>query len=382
MFGSVREPRHPRLPLSRSVRHPDLFEAPASPPALLGVQSDIRYLESRARSVLNDPAVTGMGFWSVNPYVGCAFGCAYCYARYAHRYATERLAAAAIALPDDAPAEGPLEPWLAFERRILVKREAPGLVRRALSSARRVHALRQDGVVVGTATDPYQPAERRFRVTRGILEVLAEHRGLRVTVITKSPLVTRDIDVLTRIAERSRLSVHVSLITVDRSLARRLEPRAPTPEARLRAIARLRSVGLEVGVNVMPILPGITDAPPLLDALVRALRTADASYVGACALRLRHTARERYLPFIEREFPALAASYRATYGRGPQVGERYREGLRARMAALCARHGVSFGRYHETDVDEETAAAEGSARWAVPIAATERAALEQLVLGV
>jgi DNA repair photolyase len=140
----------------------------------------------------------------------------------------------------------------------------------------------------------------------------------------------------------------VSLITVDRELARRLEPRAPTPEARLRGIARLRARGIEVGVNVMPVLPGITDDPDSVDALVRAVKAADASYVGACALRLQRTARERYLPFIEAEFPALASRYRSTYAHGSQVGARYREGLREHFAKVCARHGVHFGRYYGT----------------------------------
>jgi DNA repair photolyase len=290
-----------------------------------------------------------MDFWSINPFVGCAFGCAYCYARYAHRYAAERLAAPTAATGEATPdlAED-LPPWLAFERRIMVKQDVARLVRRALHKPATLAGLREDGVVIGTATDPYQPAERRFRVTRSVLEVLAEYDGLRVTIITKSPLVTRDIDLLVRIASRSRISVHVSLISVDRELARRIEPRAPTPEARLRGIARLRANGIEVGVNVMPVLPGITDGPEALDALVRAVKAADASYIGACALRLQRTARDRYLPFIDAEFPELSARYRSTYARSYQVGARYREGLREQFTRVCARHGVAFGRYYET----------------------------------
>jgi DNA repair photolyase len=329
---------------------------------LLGEQKDIRYFATSPGTVLNGPAATGMGFWSINPYVGCAFGCAYCYARYAHRYAAERLAANTLLLGDPSP--GPAEPlpaWLAFERRIMVKRDAGALVRRALRRPKTLAGLRADGVVIGTATDPYQPAERRFMVTRGVLEALSEHDGLNVTIITKSPLVTRDLDLLTGIAARSRLSVHVSLITVDRELARRLEPRAPTPESRLRAIARLRSRGIEVGVNVMPVLPGITDAPDQVDSLVRALKIADASYVGACALRLRRTARDRYLPFIDAEFPELATRYRGAYARGHQVNERYRVGLRERFARVCAEHGVRFGHYYET-ADEPEGETELAAR--------------------
>jgi len=322
-------------------------------PPLLGEQKDIRYFGTDPRSLLNSPTATGMSFWSINPYVGCAFGCAYCYARYAHRYVAERLSTADGA--GDAVREelGALPPWLAFERRIFVKREAGAVLRRELKRPARMRALLRETVVIGTATDPYQPAERRYRITRGVLETLAEQRGLSVTIITKSPLVTRDVDVLMRIASVSRLSVHVSLITTDRELARRLEPRAPTPEARLRAIARLREHGIEVGVNVMPVLPGITDAPHLLESLVRSVAAANASYLGACALRLQSTARQRYLPFIEKEFPHLAARYRSTYARSHQVGERYRQGLRAHFQALCATHGVTYDRYYKKEDDAD-----------------------------
>lgn len=330
-----------------------LFESPDPRRLpLIDVQKDIRYYAAAARSVLNAPAATGMDFWSINPYVGCAFGCAYCYARYANRYTMERLAESegnAVTASDEAES---MPPWLAFERRILVKREAPNVLRRQLASRTRMDDLQQQGVVIGTATDPYQPAERRFRLTRGVLEVLAAQAKLHVTIITKSPLVTRDVDLLERIAERSSLSVHVSLITVDRELARRLEPRAPTPEARLRAITRLRAHHIDVAVNVMPVLPGITDAPAMIEALVRAVAEAGASRLGACALRLRRTARDRYLPFIQAEFPQLAARYRKAYGHSHQVSERYRDGLRERFADVCAKHGVPFSRYYRTEDDD------------------------------
>ena len=332
----------------------------AAPP-LLGEQKDIRYFGTDPRSLLNSPTATGMPFWSINPYVGCAFGCAYCYARYAHRYVAERLATSDAAGDVVREELGELPPWLAFERRIFVKREAGAVLRRELRRPARMRALLRETVVIGTATDPYQPAERRYRITRGVLETLAEQRGLSVTIITKSPLVTRDVDVLMRIASTSRLSVHVSLITTDRELARRLEPRAPTPEARLRAIARLRDHGIEVGVNVMPVLPGITDAPHLLESLVRSVAAANASYLGACALRLQSTARQRYLPFIEKEFPHLAARYRSTYARSYQVGERYRQGLRAHFNALCAAHGVTFDRYYKREEDPDDPAESSAA---------------------
>lgn len=325
---------------------------------VIGEQKDINYYGSVARGVLNGPEVTGMGFWSINPYVGCAFGCAYCYARYAHRYVLER---AATANPDHDALRNDLEsmpPWLAFERRIFVKENAADVLRRALrhGSDRHLALLGEESIVIGTATDPYQPAERRFRVTRSVLEVLAEHSGLSIVIITKSPLVTRDVDVLRRIARNSQITIHLSLITLDRALARRLEPRAPTPEARIRALARLRANGIDVGINVMPVLPGITDAPELLDPLVRTVAEHGATYVNACALRLQSAARQRYLPFIEQEFPELAARYRATYARGYSVGERYRTGLREYFKRTCTRYGVPFG--HIGDGGEEDTGAD------------------------
>src|SRR5512147_2227236 len=267
---------------------------------VIGEQRDITYYATHAKNVLNGPETTGMGFWSINPYTGCAFGCAYCYARYAHRYVMERAAADdRLAGAAERDAEH-IPPWLAFERHIFVKRNAADALARALrhGSERHVALVRGDTIVIGTATDPYQPAERRFRITRAILEVLAEHPGLRIVIITKSPLITRDLDVLARIARHSAVTINVSLITTDRALARRLEPRAPTPESRLRAVRRLAEAGIDVGVNCMPVLPGITDHPRALEALVRGVADAGATHLAVGALRLQHEARKRYLPFI------------------------------------------------------------------------------------
>ena len=327
---------------------------------VLGEQKDIRYYGTRCKSVLNDTDVTGMGFWSINPYVGCAFGCAYCYARYAHRYVIERSVTAHPEQRVLRDAFETLPPWLAFERQIFVKENAAEVLRRTLrhGSDKHRNLLRGEGIGIGTATDPYQPAERRFRITRSILEVLAEHEGLSAWIITKSPLVTRDIDVLRRIARHNRISVHISLISIDRELARRLEPRAPTPDARLRALARLRESGIEAGINVMPVLPGITDRPDQLEPLIKAVAEAGATYLNACALRLRSAARQRYLPFVEKEFPHLAPRYRATYRHTHHAGERYRQGLHEYFAKVCARYGVPFG--HDDDDEDETNEAESA----------------------
>ena len=326
---------------------------------VIGEQSDITYYAAHARSVLNGPESTGMGFWSINPYTGCAFGCAYCYARYAHRYVMERAATAerlAGAAERDA---GSIPPWLAFERHIFVKRNAAQSLARALRQGSEKHLalVRGEAIVIGTATDPYQPAERRYRVTREILELLATHPGLHITIITKSPLVTRDAALLARISQHSALSVHVSLITLDRALARRIEPRAPTPDARLRAIARLAEAGVNVGVNCMPVLPGITDDPRALEALVKRVAEAGALRLGACSLRLQHEARKRYLPFIAQEFPHLAARYRDAYAHDSSLGERYRSGLAAFMERACRKYGIGWRTYGYDEAVEQDAPA-------------------------
>ena len=330
------------------------------PLPVVGEQKDIRYFGTIARTVLNGPETTGMGFWSINPYVGCAFGCAYCYARYAHRWALDRKATANPDHEEMQNARDTLPPWLAFERRIFVKQNAADALRKVLrhGSDKHLALLAGETIVIGTATDPFQPAERRFRITRAVLEVLAEHTGLSISIITKSPLITRDIDVLQRINRHSSLSIHLSLITTDRELARRLEPRAPTPEARLRALGRLREADIETGINVMPVLPAITDDPAALERLVVAVGERGASYLNTCPLRLRSSARARYLPFIEREFPHLAKRYRATYAFDHKVSDAYTDRLRELVGALCAKHGVLFGRWGRNEKRYEAEAIE------------------------
>ena len=340
-----------------------LFEDLTTPRSLpvLGDQKDIRYFGTTPTSVINGPAATGMSFWSINPYVGCAFGCAYCYARYAHRYAMERAAANEHMDVELARDFAEMPPWLAFERHIFVKENAPQVLRKTLRHGSEKHRalIEGDSIVIGTATDPYQPAERKFRVTRGILEALAEHPDLSVAIITKSPLITRDIDVLSRINRHSRLSIHLTITTIDRELARRVEPRAPTPESRIRALARVREAGIDIGVNCMPVLPGITDNPSQLEELVKRVAAAGATHVYSCALRLQSTARKRYLPWIEQEFPHLAERYRNTYARDHNAGEKYREGLRKFFDRLCRKYGVRGWSYDPTaDEDAESDASD------------------------
>ena len=347
--------------LVKDKRQQALFPDSATklpPLPTLDVQTDIKYYGTRARSILNRPEATGMDFWSINPYIGCALGCTYCYARYAHGYAFDRAAQANPDHREVAADVASLPPWLAFERRILVKENAGAVLQKTLrtGSDRHLALVAGETITIGTATDPYQPAERRFRITRQVLQVIAEHPGLHCRIITKSPLVTRDIDLLKRINRNSFIQIHVSLITTDRELARRMEPRAPTPDARLRAVKRLREAGIDVGVNVMPILPGITDGPAQLDELVRKIAESGATHIAACALRLRHTARKRYLPWIAEEFPHLAARYAATYADSIHAGDNYRAGLEQVMTRLCRRYRIRFGHFDDDDVGESEVA--------------------------
>jgi DNA repair photolyase len=284
-----------------------------------------RFLSLAVRSVLNTSSATGMGFWSINPYVGCEFGCTYCYARDTHRYTLERSGAALEPMPA----------WEAFERRILVKTGVAEVLARTLDPAR----LGEHSLMIGTATDPYQPAERRFKLTRRILEVLLQHRGLAVGIITKSPLVVRDLDLLTHLAQRHEVTVNISLATLDRRLARRLELRSPVPEARIRALARLTEAGVHAGLLIAPILPGITDDRAGLDRLMGAAKAAGARYVVGSALRLGPAARHRFLPVIAREFPALAERYARHYERREGVSGAYQRALGRRLRALQDRHG-------------------------------------------
>jgi DNA repair photolyase len=309
-----------------------------------------RFLSIAPRQAINSPATTQMGFWSLNPYVGCEFACSYCYARDTHRYAVER-AQRSGALPVD-PAMEAMEPWQAFEKRIMVKRDLAALLARTLDR----NGLGDATLVIGTATDPYQPAERPFRVTRSLLEVLAIRRGLKVGITTKSPLITRDLDVLKTVARRHELSVNISLATTDAALARRLEPQSPAPHARLRALAKLRSAGIDAGLLVAPIVPLLTDGRAALRALFVAASAAGASFVWqGGALRLGPAARRRFLPHLEREFPELAERYKAHFGTHTSATRDYRRALSRRFKALQQEHG--FERRDMTDVHGGASAA-------------------------
>src|ERR1700686_3815553 len=227
--------------------------------------------------------------WTINPYRGCEFGCRYCYARYTHEFMEMR--------------DG-----MEFEQKIYVKQHAAGLLRHDL---RRVKP--DEAIALGTATDPYQPAERRYEVTRGILEEFAQHRGFELGIVTKSNLIVRDLALLKEVAKTNRLSVHITVTTLDVELARILEPRAPRPDLRIDAVRALSQAGLRVGVSCSPVVPGITDSPKDLEAVIRAAAEAGADYVFANPLFLKPCSAAVFLPFLEQNFPHLAENYRQRY---------------------------------------------------------------------
>lgn len=261
----------------------------------------------------------GMPFgWTVNPYRGCEVGCTYCYARPTHEY-----------LGHSDPGE--------FESRVYVKRADPG---RLLEALRRARASGQE-VAIGTATDPYQPAEGRFRVTRDVLRAVAQVRGLRVGITTKGVSVTRDVELLREIAGGSELTVNVSLISLDVELLRLIEPRAARPDLRIGAIRTLAAAGIAARLFLMPILPFITDSEHGLRDLLRAAREAGAREAVWNVLFLRGSARGFYLDFVKREFPWLSARYEALYGRGTRAEAEYRDGVERLVERLAQESGLA-----------------------------------------
>ena len=269
--------------------------------------------------------------YSINPYRGCEFACRYCYARYTHEFMAPK--------EDPLPSSNrsiDLRSPEAFERLIFLKQNAAWLLEQEL---RKIDPAQE--IALGTATDPYQPIERRARITRSLLEVFARKSGYRLGIITKSRLITRDIDLLTKIAERNTLVLHFTITTPDAALARLLEPRAPRPDLRFEAVRKLRAVGLTAGILCSPLLPGITDSEGALDAMASRAAAADASFFAAQPLFLKSCSRPTFLRFIEQHFPALKLDYAARFATADFAAGPYRRELAERVAKVCRRHGLA-----------------------------------------
>jgi len=301
--------------------------AASSPPAETRRKSAERpeYFVLPVKSILNRCDSNRVPFeWTINPYRGCEFACKYCYARYTHEY---------MELDGGE-----------FEKKIYVKKDAGPLlawdVTHKYSYASEASGGTQaEHIAIGTATDPYQPAEREYGVTRACLEELAKRKGLSVSIITKSDQIVRDIDVLRRIAERSDLGIDITITTLRTRLARLLEPRAPRPDLRLAAIKQLREAGLAVGLSASPLVPGITDREGDLEAVAAAAREAGAEWFFSGVLFLMPSSAKQFLPFIRMKFPRLAKQYEQWYSRNGYAPEDYRKKVAERVAKIRQTYG-------------------------------------------
>jgi DNA repair photolyase len=231
-----------------------------------------------------------------------------------------------------------------FERKIYVKQHAADLLRQEL---RRVK--RGEEIAIGTATDPYQPAERRYEITRAILEELARHSGYEIGIVTKSNLILRDAELLQRVSRNNQLFVNVTITTLNADLARILEPRAPRPDLRMEVIRQLNGAGVAAGVICAPVLPGITDSTRDLEALVQATAEAGGKYIFANPLFLKPCSAAVFLPFLEKEFPHLLETYRERFQSRAFLPGGYRKRISELMAKLRRKYGIvnAYERYAE-----------------------------------
>ncbi|HEX4603298.1 MAG TPA: radical SAM protein [Candidatus Angelobacter sp.] len=278
---------------------------------------EVDYLSLENRSLLtrcNSPRVPFS--WQINPYRGCEFACKYCYARYTHEFMEMR--------------DG-----LDFERKIYVKQHNAWLLRQELKQVRPGQSI-----AIGTATDPYQPAERKFGITRAILEEFSRHQGLSLGLVTKSDLIVRDLDLLQAIAAKNLLGIHITITTTDTLLARILEPRAPRPDLRFKAVKKLVAAGIRTSVNCAPVLPGITDAPGELERVVRAAAAAKAHSVTAIPLFLKPCSEKIFMPFLQENFPHLVALYKARYADRAFLPVEYKRRISALVKKFCRLHGI------------------------------------------
>ena len=273
------------------------------------------YREEPCRSALN--RVRGMPFdWSLNPYMGCAHRCTFCYVR-------------AFEARADRPSDE------RYGTSIRVKTNVAAVLRRELARP----SWHRDAVAVGAATDPYQAAEGRYRLTRACIEAFAEAET-PFSIITRGPLIVRDVDVLIAAARSARVSVTFSVPTLDQEIWRRTEPGTAPPRQRLRALARLVEEGIDASVGMAPILPGLSDRPELLADVVREARAAGATGIWANLLYLRPGTREHFLAALEHDWPELLPDYERLYQRGAYLPRREADPVRERVRLLARSHGI------------------------------------------
>jgi DNA repair photolyase len=305
----------PRLPTTRTIAR---LVKEGGPDALIEATrraDDARYQEVTCRSALN--RVEGMPFtWTLNPYRGCTHGCHYCFAR---RYQTQF----------------ELGPGDQFSSVIFVKVNFPDVLRRELDRP----SWRRELVAFGTATDPYQPIEGHYRLTRRSLEALAAART-PVGLVTKGPMAVRDRDVLSDLSRAAGCTVYLSVPTVDEEAWAALEPGTAPPLQRLRAVRALRDAGINAGVLMAPIVPGFTTQPARLERTIKAIADHGAAFMGANLLHLEGGTRAHFLEFLAREFPHLAERYNRLYA-GKHAPKEYVQEVRGMVDALQRRYDVN-----------------------------------------
>ena len=350
--GSISDRKAPDRPSASTERKQDLSNSPvrnsatnpskraqarlvgiarlaaASPPAETTRRSAERpeYFVLPVKSILNRCDSERVPFeWTINPFRGCEFACKYCYARYTHEY---------MELDGGE-----------FEKKIYVKKDAGPLlawdVAHKYSYQSEASGRTQaEHIAIGTATDPYQPAEREYRVTRACLEELAKREGLSISIITKSDQIVRDIDVLQRIADRSDLAIDITITTLRTRLARMLEPRAPRPDLRLTALKQLTEAGLAVGVSASPLIPGITDREGDLEAVAAAGKEAGAQWFFSGVLFLMPSSAKQFFPFLRAKFPRLVEQYEKWFAKSGYAPEPYRRKTAERVARIRQMYGL------------------------------------------
>jgi len=304
--------------------------AAAAPLHSTGCRTEYRPIATRSIVGKTDSR-RGLPFThTINPYRGCEFACRYCYARYTHEFLE-------IRNPDE------------FEYKIYFKENAAWLLNQELARLKP-----GTEIALGTATDPYQPLERRQRVTRSLLEVFARKSGFGLGIVTKSALITRDIDVLREIATRHKLTVHLTITTMNARLARLLEPRAPRPDLRIRTLMQLCEAGIRAGVLCSPLMPGITDTRSSIGAVARAAAEAGAKFFAAGALFLKPCSQPTFFRFVGEHFPEKLSDYERRYGSSAWVSPDYRRRMADLVDSICREYKLGK-RYADPRPSEDEA---------------------------
>jgi DNA repair photolyase len=280
-----------------------------------------QYLEDTCKTALNRvPDESRVPFrWTINPYRGCTHSCHYCFARAFHRYLD-------LGIGDD------------FSSKIVVKTNLVEVLRRELASPK----WEGEAIAMGTATDPYQHCEGRYRLTRGALKTLADF-GNPLSMLTKSTMIVRDLDVFRRLGEATSVSVAMSVGTLDEDVRRVVEPGTPPGAKRLEILARFSDAGIRTGVLVAPILPGLTDTEEHLDSVLEACAEAGVAYAVPIVLHVRPTIREHFMPWVKSTYPWLYPRYAELYGSRAYAPRSYQQEVAERFARLRLRHGLEGG---------------------------------------